>query len=64
MNGTQWPDWWRGLGVRRSASSDKTADCFSSTDYSNLDVQKGPAAADLSVEGMRFRAPPPFAFLK
>lgn len=44
MNGTWRPDWWRGLGVRRSASgSDKTADCFSSTDYSNLDVQKGPA---------------------
>lgn len=36
------PDWWREPGVRRSASgSDKTADCFSSPDYSNLDVQKG-----------------------
>lgn len=41
VNGPQRPDWWRGPGVRRSASgSDKTTDCFSSPDYSNLDVQK------------------------
>lgn len=33
-------DWWKELGVRHSASSlYKAADCFSSTDYSNLDLQ-------------------------
>lgn len=35
-------DWWREPGVRRSASrSYKAADCFSSTDYSNLGLQWG-----------------------
>lgn len=40
MNGPRRSDWWREPGVRRSASgSYKAADCFSSTDYSNLDLQ-------------------------
>lgn len=41
VNGMQWSDWWRELEVRRSASSSyKAADCYSSTDYSNLDLQQ------------------------
>lgn len=47
MNETQSCDWWREPEVRRSASgSYKAADCFSSTDYSNLDVQRAKGACD------------------
>lgn len=51
MNGTQRSDWWREPGVRRSASSSyKTADCYSSSDYSHLDLQQaeGPASGRLA----------------
>lgn len=45
VNGTQRSDWWRELGVRRSArSSYKAADCYSSTDYGNLDLQQAKGA--------------------
>jgi len=49
VNGTQRCDWWREPGVRRSASgSYKAADCFSSADYSNLDLQQSKGAMRLA----------------
>lgn len=45
VNGMQQPDWRREPGVRHSASSSyKAADCYSSTDYSNLDLQQAKGA--------------------